>query len=98
MDSKWDAVYLLGHSMGGALAVHVASTGALPCVAGVIVIDVVEGSALDAHGYMKEFLAARPSSFSSVDAAIDWTLSSGTVKSRASASVSVSMHAVHMYS
>jgi pimeloyl-ACP methyl ester carboxylesterase len=85
----WDAVYLMGHSMGGAVAVHVAATGKISNVAGVIVVDVVEGSALEAHSYMREFLASRPASFPSVEAAVDWTLASGAIKNRESAMISV---------
>ena len=37
---------LVGHSMGGAVAVRLAASGQLPNLAGVAVIDVVEGTAL----------------------------------------------------
>lgn len=37
---------LVGHSMGGALAVWAAATKELPGLDGVVVIDVVEGTAL----------------------------------------------------
>ncbi|VEL39688.1 unnamed protein product, partial [Protopolystoma xenopodis] len=36
-------IILVGHSMGGAVAVHVASKRIVPSLAGVVVIDVVEG-------------------------------------------------------
>lgn len=36
-------IVLVGHSMGGAIAVHVASTGLIKNLAGLVVIDVVEG-------------------------------------------------------
>ncbi|KIH51991.1 hypothetical protein ANCDUO_17915, partial [Ancylostoma duodenale] len=41
-------VCVVGHSMGGALAVHVVATNEIPSVVGLVVIDVVEGSAMDA--------------------------------------------------
>ena len=37
---------LVGHSMGGAVAVRLAASGQLANLAGVAVIDVVEGTAL----------------------------------------------------
>ena len=37
---------VVGHSLGGALAVRLAATGRVPNLKGVVVIDVVEGSAL----------------------------------------------------
>lgn len=36
-------IILVGHSMGGAIAVHAASGSVLPSVVGLVVIDVVEG-------------------------------------------------------
>lgn len=36
-------IILVGHSMGGAIAVHAASGSLLPSVVGLVVIDVVEG-------------------------------------------------------
>ena len=36
-------IVLVGHSMGGAIAVHVAATGLIKNLAGLVVIDVVEG-------------------------------------------------------
>ena len=57
MVSIWQAIFggsngqdaptlLLGHSMGGAIAVCAAATKAMPSLAGVVVVDVVEGTAL----------------------------------------------------
>lgn len=39
-------IILVGHSMGGAIAVHAASGSVLPSVVGLVVIDVVEGERL----------------------------------------------------
>lgn len=36
-------IILVGHSMGGAIAVHATSGALLPSVVGLVVIDVVEG-------------------------------------------------------
>jgi protein phosphatase methylesterase 1 len=40
---------LVGHSVGGAIAVWAALTEGIPTLEGLIVIDVVEGTALGAH-------------------------------------------------
>lgn len=83
-------VCLVGHSMGGALAVHTLNAKALSAdVAALVVIDVVEGSAMEALGGMVHFLHSRPSSFDSVDKAIHWCLSSGTAKNPTAARVSM---------
>lgn len=67
---------LIGHSMGGALAVHVAhelaNSAAGYDVRAVVVIDVVEGTALAALDCMQRVLLNRPNSFSSIRSAIRW--------------------------
>ena len=40
------AVILIGHSLGGAVCVHAANKGLIPSLAGLVVIDVVEGNYL----------------------------------------------------
>ena len=58
------------YSMGGALAVHCALNIANLCA--LCVIDVVEGSAMDALSSMQTFLRSRPDRFQSVQHAIQW--------------------------
>lgn len=65
-------IILMGHSMGGAVAVHVAHSAQLPTVVGLVVIDVVEGTALGALASMQSFLRGRPQSFLSIEDAIRW--------------------------
>lgn len=65
-------IVLMGHSMGGAVAVHVAHSDQLPSVVGLVVIDVVEGTALGALANMQNFLRGRPQSFISIEDAIRW--------------------------
>lgn len=65
-------IVLIGHSMGGAIAVHAAATDQLPMIAGLIVIDVVEGTAMEALASMQSFLRSRPKQFLSLEQAIEW--------------------------
>ena len=58
--------------MGGAVAVHAAATEQLPTLAGLIVIDVVEGTAMEALASMQSFLRSRPKHFPSLEQAIEW--------------------------
>ena len=58
--------------MGGALAAHTVAANVLKNVVGLIVIDVVEGSAMDALSGMITFLRGRPQSFESEESAIKW--------------------------
>ena len=67
---------LVGHSMGGSVV-----TKSCPIllqnkykIAGVAVLDVVEGSAIDALPHMNSILNARPDGFDSVEEAIEWQL------------------------
>lgn len=91
---------LVGHSMGGAVATAVSgallpaggpSKGAMPHaqLTGVTVLDVVEGTAIDALPAMRAMVAAFPRGFASVPAAIQWHVASGTLHNRDSARRSV---------
>ncbi|XP_015594392.1 protein phosphatase methylesterase 1 isoform X2 [Cephus cinctus] len=80
-------IILVGHSMGGAVAVKAAPL--ITNLAGVVVIDVVEGTAMDALTSMQSFLRSRPSSFNSISQAIEWCVRSGQIRNAQSAKVSV---------
>lgn len=80
---------LLGHSLGGAVVTRLARDGVFGArLVGFGVIDVVEGSAIEALQSMRTYLANRPSSFPTLDSAIDWHVRSRTVRNRESATVS----------
>ncbi|KAM0712218.1 hypothetical protein Q7P37_011312 [Cladosporium fusiforme] len=83
---------LIGHSLGGAVVTSLTTTyGKLlaPTLIGYAVLDVVEGSALEALSHMKTYLAQRPSLFDSLSSAIDWHTRTRTLRDAASARVSV---------
>ncbi|OLL21858.1 Protein phosphatase methylesterase 1 [Neolecta irregularis DAH-3] len=75
--------------MGGAVVTHVAISNKLPSILAVAVLDVVEGSAIDALGKMSVYLANRPSQFDSLERAIGWHIKSRTLRNPESAQVSV---------
>ncbi|MCJ1393507.1 Protein phosphatase methylesterase 1 [Xylographa bjoerkii] len=81
---------LVGHSLGGAVVVDVAKEGKLGnAVLGFAVLDVVEGSAIDALANMETYLSSRPTSFPSVSAGIEWHTRTRTIRNPLSARVSV---------
>lgn len=81
---------LVGHSMGGGVVTELAASNALGnCLIGFAVLDVVEGSALEALGHMRTYLASRPSTFSNIDEAVDWHVRSRVIRNRESAEISV---------
>ncbi|XP_007889357.1 protein phosphatase methylesterase 1 [Callorhinchus milii] len=82
-------IMLIGHSMGGAIAVHIAASILLPSLLALCVIDVVEGTAMDALNSMQTFLRSRPKSFVSVENAIEWSVKSGQIRNLESAKVSM---------
>jgi protein phosphatase methylesterase 1 len=86
-------VVLIGHSMGGATAALVASrwpaAGVRGRLAGLVVMDVVEGTALAALPHMQRIIEAMPFAFASVDDAVEWALSSGMLRLPASAEVTL---------
>lgn len=81
---------LVGHSLGGAVVTDAAKKGMLEDkLIGYAVIDVVEGSAMDALKSMQAYLASRPSVFPTLDTAIDWHIRSRTLRNLQSARASV---------
>ncbi|EEB17859.1 protein phosphatase methylesterase, putative [Pediculus humanus corporis] len=82
-------IILVGHSMGGAIAIHTAYNNYISSLIGLVVIDVVEGTAMDALSSMQSFLRGRPKSFSSLENAIEWCVRSGQVRNVESAKVSM---------
>ncbi|XP_075496597.1 uncharacterized protein LOC142533648 isoform X1 [Primulina tabacum] len=83
------AIVIVGHSMGGSVAVHVAAKKALPSLAGLVVIDVVEGTALASLIHMQKILSNRMQHFSTIEKAIEWSVKGGTVRNIESARVSI---------
>lgn len=64
---------LIGHSLGGAVVVDLANRILLgSAILGYAVLDVVEGSAMEALAHMETYLSSRPSSFPSLASAIEW--------------------------
>lgn len=81
---------LIGHSLGGAVVTHVAKGGELGnAVLGYAVLDVVEGSAIDALQSMQTYLSTRPAGFPSLEAGIEWHIRSRTIRNSMSARTSV---------
>lgn len=87
-DQSLPGLIIVGHSMGGAVAVHAAALLDPALVLGLVVIDVVEGSAMDALFSMRSFLMSRPSSFKSVEQGVEWCLRSGQTRNPTAARVS----------
>ncbi|KAK5639689.1 hypothetical protein RI129_012181 [Pyrocoelia pectoralis] len=80
-------IVLVGHSLGGAIVVEVASR--ISAVVGVCVIDVVEGTALESLSSMQSILRGRPNSFSSIEQAIQWSYRSGQTHNMEAAKISM---------
>ncbi|PWN20715.1 protein phosphatase methylesterase [Microstroma glucosiphilum] len=84
---------LVGHSMGGSIVTSLcAALQSLPTpvkVAGVAVLDVVEGTAMDALEGMKGIVLSHPKGFDSVAAGVKWHMDSGSIHNLDSARRSV---------
>ncbi|KAJ1030642.1 hypothetical protein NDA18_001881 [Ustilago nuda] len=86
------SLVLVGHSMGGSVVVsaaHALSSRGFNQIAGVAVLDVVEGTAMDALSVMRSVVLSHPSGFSSVEDAIRWHVDSKTIANVSSARISV---------
>lgn len=84
-------VILVGHSLGGSVAIHTALKlqQQQARVLGIVVVDVVEGTALEALRSMNMILEARPATFKGTKAAIEWCCGSGYIRNLSSARVSM---------
>jgi len=83
-------IVLVGHSLGGAVVTHMANWGMLDkSLLGYAVLDVVEGSAMEALKHMQTYLASRPKHFPSLPAAVEWHIRSRTLRNPQSARASV---------
>ncbi|KAH9891472.1 protein phosphatase methylesterase 1 [Xylariomycetidae sp. FL2044] len=83
-------VVLVGHSLGGAVVTELARTGRLgQTLLGYAVLDVVEGSAIDALQSMHTYLSTRPKGFATVESAIEWHLRTRTIRNSVSARTNV---------
>jgi protein phosphatase methylesterase 1 len=81
---------LIGHSLGGAVVTDVANSGKLgDSVLGYAVLDVVEGSAIDALQSMQTYLSTRPVGFPTLQSGVDWHIRSRTIRNGISARISV---------
>ena len=76
MEMNWPelpGLVLIGHSLGGAVVTNVAACGKLgDAILGYAVLDVVEGSAIDALQSMQSYLSTRPKTFTSIPQGIEW--------------------------
>ncbi|KAK0630173.1 Alpha/Beta hydrolase protein [Bombardia bombarda] len=99
---KWPSlppIILVGHSLGGAVVTDLARSGRLSTTTaapgttapllGYAVLDVVEGSAMDALQSMQTYLSTRPTGFATLRDAIDWHVRSRTIRNAVSARTSV---------
>lgn len=83
-------IILVGHSLGGAVVTELAGSKQLGAsLLGYAVLDVVEGSAMDALQSMQTYLSTRPGGFSSIESGIDWHIRTRTIRNSASARTSV---------
>lgn len=83
---------LVGHSLGGSVITTAAYDVGhqLPShIIGAVVLDVVEGSAVEALQSMNMILSSRPKGFASIQKGIEWHIRSLTIRNRESACVSV---------
>lgn len=91
------SIILVGHSMGGSIATKASAKilndykteGWHKQLQGLFVIDVVEGSAMDALPFMENIVMSRPQEFKSLQSVVQYGIKSGTVKDIESARVSM---------
>ncbi|KAA6401025.1 MAG: putative Protein phosphatase methylesterase 1 [Streblomastix strix] len=79
-----EGIILVGHSMGGAIAVQIAVQNRLQSqLKGLILIEAVEGTALDSLPGMENLLNQRPAQFETIENACIWAASNLVKKPQA---------------
>lgn len=94
-----EGLILCGHSLGGAIAARAAQAALklrppLP-VRAVVLLESVEGTATEALPRSMAWMQARPSTFSSLEDAIAWSLSSGMLTNPQAARENIPHRLVH---
>jgi len=83
-------VVFVGHSLGGSVATHAAQHSSMKTRAkGLVMVDLVEGTALASIPFLRTFLSERPKVFSCLDEAFQWHVAHSIPKSLSSATISV---------
>ena len=91
------SIILIGHSMGGAIATKTVSqleremngSDLQKCVMGVVIIDVVEGTAMEALPFMEQIVKNRPVHFPDLQSVVKYGVIGGQVRNKRSARVSM---------
>ena len=90
-------IMIVGHSLGGALAVHLMHRELAFDVVGCVVVDVVEGTALDSLRHMKAVLAKRPAKFADMGSALEWAKTGLGVHNHESSRASMPLQVVERH-
>eukprot|EP00298_Acanthocystis_sp_HF-20_P010081 c18664_g1_i2.p1 GENE.c18664_g1_i2~~c18664_g1_i2.p1 ORF type:complete len:350 (-),score=119.19 c18664_g1_i2:28-1077(-) len=89
-------IVIVGHSMGGGIAVKVARLSILKeKIKAICLIEASEGAAVRSLKVTKTFFDNRPQSFTSLEEAIKWSNQAGVVRNIESARVSVPSQLIH---
>ncbi|KAI3972847.1 hypothetical protein MKX01_019505 [Papaver californicum] len=80
------AIVLVGHSLGGSVAVHVAAKRAISKLAGLVVVD---GTAIASLMHMQKILSGRVQHFPTYEKAVEWSVRGGFLRNIESACISV---------
>ncbi|CAK9440356.1 uncharacterized protein LODBEIA_P44560 [Lodderomyces beijingensis] len=82
------SIFLLGHSLGGAVFAKYATENPHALVKGLILLDIIEETAISSLNAMPQFIDRIPPRFASLDQAIQWHIKT-LLNNRASAEISV---------
>jgi protein phosphatase methylesterase 1 len=90
-------IIVVGHSMGGAIATktvrkierELAGSELALAIGGVVIIDVVEGTAMEALPFMEQIVKNRPVHFPDLQSVIRYGVIGGQVRDKRSARISM---------
>ncbi|KAF9363743.1 Protein phosphatase methylesterase 1, partial [Mortierella sp. NVP85] len=87
-ESKLPKLFMVGHSMGGAIVTNVIYRGLLPNAVGIAVLDIVEVVKPYAYMAIRQWCETRPSPCKTVEEAVQWAMDADVIRNLESARVS----------
>ncbi|KAH3679910.1 hypothetical protein WICMUC_000653 [Wickerhamomyces mucosus] len=84
-----NSIFLVGHSLGGAILTKAICELNLSQIKGLSMLDIVEDTAINALKGMEIYMGNLPRSFKTLDQAIEWHVKSGIPHNKKSAEISI---------
>lgn len=82
-------LFIIGHSLGGSVAIKLLRDHQFDDVKGLVIVDIVEETAIHSLDAMHSYLNKLPKSFQTLEMAINWYVNQGLINNSQSAKLSI---------